>query len=199
MLANTVTIQLVRELRQATGASPVNCRRALVESDGDLERAKKWLQNQLITTGSQSRPPALASYQRAGVIETYLHNHRIGVIVELNCQTDFVARTEEFRRLSKNLAQHIVGLAPEYISVEDIPPDLIQTKLAQIGEVKLQNWYKEVVLLEQTFLHDKQITIRELLAQATATFGETISVQRFSRYELPNGSNLSQPSGCRAD
>ena len=187
----------VKELRERTGAGFMDCKRALEASDGDLDRAAKHLLEQGVAMAARKAERVTAQ----GVVESYIHaGGRIGAIVEVNCETDFVARTEEFQRLVKDLAVQVAGLAPLYVDVDQIPAADLEAKRAelladeslqrkpenirsQIVEGQLKKWYAQVVLYEQPF-RDEDRTVRDLIIDRIATIGEQIRVRRFTRYAL---------------
>jgi len=193
-----VTAQQVQELRRKTGAGIMDCKRALEESGGDLEKAALLLRKQ----GMARADARLSRATTEGVIASYIHaGGRIGVLVELNCETDFVARTEEFQALARNLAMHIAAEQPQYVRQEDVPAELIKREkevyralairegrpekvLDRIVEGRLKRFYSEVCLLDQPYVRDDQKTVGELIKEAIAHLGENIALRRFVRYQL---------------
>lgn len=194
-----INAELVRRLRETTGAGMMDCKRALQESEGDLERAVELLRQK----GLASAAKRAGRSAEQGRIESYIHfNHTVGVLVEVNCETDFVANTEEFGRLAKDIALHIASpAAPRYVSREDVPAELIERERAiyeaqaretgkpehvieRIVEGKLEAFFEETVLLDQPFAKDDSKTIRQLLDELSAKVGEKIAVRRFVRYRL---------------
>jgi len=192
-----ITAALVRELRERTGAGMMDCKRALTEADGDLEVATTILRERgMAAAGKKSGRDV-----REGLIGQYIHTGgRVGVLIEVNCETDFVARTEQFQELVRQLAVQVAGLSPRWVDVESIPADELAAKKAELAADKsvaskpaeiqakivdgqLQKWFKDVVLLEQPF-RDTDRTVRDLVTEAIATIGENIRVRRFSRYAL---------------
>jgi elongation factor Ts len=193
----TITADLVRDLRERTGAGMMDCKRALTEADGDLERAATILRERgmAAASGKASREA------REGLIGSYIHTGgRVGVLIEVNCETDFVARTDEFQKLVRDLAIQVAGLSPLYVDVERIPEADLERKRAELAEDpasaskpaeirerivegQLKKWYREVVLYEQPF-RDEERTVRELITERIATIGENIRVRRFTRYAL---------------
>jgi elongation factor Ts len=179
----------VKELRERTGAGFMDCKRALEETDGDVDRAVALLRERGVAAAEKKS----AREAREGVVGSYIHTGgRVGVLVEVNCETDFVARTDRFQKLVRDLAIQIAGLAPRYVSTEDMPADALEAKRAELvedprtrGDVdnQLKRWTKEVVLLEQPF-RDTNMTVRDLLTDAIATIGENIRIRRFVRYEV---------------
>ena len=192
-----ISAELVKELRERTGAGFMDCKRALVETDGDLDKAIATLRERgLAAAAKKSGRDA-----REGLVSSYIHTGgRVGVLIEVNCETDFVARTDEFQKLVRDLAVQVAGLAPLYVDVDRIPPaDLAarQAELladeatqkkpenirAQIVEGQLKKWYSQVCLYDQPF-RDEERTVRELITENIATIGENIRVRRFTRYAL---------------
>jgi elongation factor Ts len=187
----------VKELRDRTGAGFMDCKRALEETGGDLEAAVVVLKEkgQAAAAGKAGRDA------REGLVASYIHaGGRLGVLIEVNSETDFVARNEDFQKLVRDLSMQVVGLAPEYTTIESIPGDVLEAKRAElladeatmkkpeeirarIVEGQLTKWYKDVVLYEQTF-RDTDQTVGDLITDAIARIGEHIRVRRFVRYEL---------------
>ena len=195
MVDTAIDPKLVKELRDRTGAGFMDCKKALEETGGDLEAAVTYLkeQGQAAAAGKAGRDA------REGLVASYIHaGGRLGVLIEVNSETDFVARNDEFQKLVKDLAMQVAGLAPLYTTVESIPEDVLREKRAElladestqakeirekIVEGQLAKWYKEVVLYEQTF-RDTEQTVGELVTDAIARIGENIRVRRFTRFEL---------------
>jgi elongation factor Ts len=192
-----ITADSVKQLRERTGAGFMDCKRALEETDGDVERAVALLRERGIASAAKKS----GREAREGLIASYIHTGgRVGVLIEVNCETDFVARTDEFQRLVRDLAIQVAGLAPRYVDVDQIPADDLEAKRrelladesvqkkpepirAQIVDGQLKKWYRDVVLLEQPF-RDEDRSVRELITERIATIGENIRVRRFTRYEL---------------
>lgn len=192
-----ISAQAVKELRERTGAGFMDCKRALEETAGDLEKAIALLRER----GQAAAARRAGREARDGVIGSYIHTGgRIGVLIEVNCETDFVARTDQFGQLVRNLAMQVAGMRAEYVDVDGIPAEVLETKRAevladevvarkpehirgQIVEGQLKKWYKEVCLLEQPY-RDEERTVRDVVTEAIATIGENIRVRRFTRYEL---------------
>jgi len=187
----------VKKLRDLTGAGMMDCKRALEEADGDVERAVAILRERgLAAAAKRSGREA-----REGVVASYIHpGGRVGALVEVNCETDFVARTEQFQKLVRDLAVQVAGLAPRYVDVEAIPAADLEARRAelladpataqkpeplraQVIEGQLRKWYAEVCLLEQPF-RDTDDTVRDLVTATIATIGENIRVRRFARFAL---------------
>lgn len=187
-----ITTDLIKQLRERTGAGIVDCRNALQQAGGNLEQAVEILRARGLASAERKAGRAA----REGLIEAYIHTGgRIGAMVEVNCETDFVARTDEFRRLVRDLAMQVTAGAPHYVSREEIPPDVIERQRALLGgdaagdpapaaDAGLASWYQEVVLLEQAFIRDSSKTVRDLITEAVARIGENIQVRRFARFRI---------------
>ncbi|CAF0689490.1 translation elongation factor Ts [Candidatus Methylacidithermus pantelleriae] len=191
-----ISTELVRALREKTGAGIMDCKRALEACGGDLEEAQKWLFRQ----GAAVAERKAGRQAKEGVIASYVHvGDRIGVLVEVNCETDFVARTPQFRELVKDLTLQIAAAAPLYVSRNDVPPAEIRAQEQAIAQEhsgkppavverivagKLEKYYATVCLLEQPFVKDQNITVAELIASKIQELGENIVVRRFVRYQL---------------
>jgi elongation factor Ts len=192
-----ISASQVKELRERTGAGFMDCKRALEEADGDLDRATAVLRERGLAAAARK----VGREVREGLVSSYIHTGgRVGVLVEVNCETDFVARTAEFQRLVRDLAVQIAGLAPLYVDVDQIPAADLAAKRAelladpatqkkpeairaQIVDGQLQKWYSQVCLYDQPF-RDEERTVRELVNERIATIGENIRVRRFTRYAL---------------
>jgi elongation factor Ts len=193
----TITADAVKELRERTGAGFMDCKNALVEADGDIDRAIAILRERgLAAAAKKSSRDA-----REGLISSYIHTGgRVGVLIEVNCETDFVARTEEFQKLVRDLAVQVAGMTPLYIDADSIPADVVEAKKAelladeatqrkpeairpQIVEGQLKKWYSQVCLYDQPF-RDEERSVRDLVTEKIATIGENIRVRRFTRYAL---------------
>jgi elongation factor Ts len=193
-----ITAEMVKTLRQTTGAGVLDCKKALEATSGDFDKAVKHLRDK----GLDAAAKKAGRVANEGLIDAYIHaGSRQGALVELNCETDFVARTPEFRQLAHDLAMQIVASRPHYLAPEDIPPEVLEAKLGEyraqalaegkpeqivdrIVEGRLQKFLNENCLLKQPFIKDDGITVGELIKQAIATLGENIVVRRFARYEL---------------
>jgi elongation factor Ts len=192
-----ITASMVKELRERTGAGMMDCKRALEETNGDLEQAVANLRER----GLAAAQKKAGRDAREGLVSSYIHTGgRVGVLIEVNCETDFVARTDEFQRLVKDLAMQVAGLGAIYVDADHIPEDVVAAKKAalitdesvqakpenireKIVEGQLNKWYKEVCLLEQPF-RDEDRTVRELVTEKISTIGENIRVRRFTRFVL---------------
>jgi elongation factor Ts len=192
-----IKAETVKDLRERTGAGFMDCKRALEETGGDVDRAIAILRER----GLAAAQKKAGREAREGQVASYIHpGGRVGVLIEVNCETDFVARTDEFQKLVRDLAMQVAGLAPLYTTVESIPADVLEAKRAelladealqkkpehirgQIVDGQLKKWYTQVVLTEQPF-RDTDITVAQLLIDAIAKIGENIRVRRFARYQL---------------
>jgi elongation factor Ts len=195
-----VNANLVRELRDKTGAGVMDCKKALAESKGDLEQAARWLREKGIAQAAK-RAGRVAS---EGSVGAYIHaGGKLGVLLEINCESDFVAKTPEFQTLVKEIAMQIAAQNPRCIRREELAPEILQQErqiyaaqsagkpeqvIAKIVEGKLDKFYRDVVLEEQAWVRDPNRTIRDLLGEYTGKLGEKIEVRRFSRFQL--GENL---------
>lgn len=200
---------LVKELREKTGAGVMDCKRALAEANGDLEKAVVWLREKGIAQAAK-RAGRVAS---EGAVGSYIHaGGKLGVIVEVNCESDFVAKTPEFQALVKELAMHIAAANPRCVSREEIPPEVIEQErqiyasqavgkpeqvVAKIVDGKLEKFYREVCLLEQAWVRDPNRTIPDLLGEYVGKLGEKIEVRRFVRFQLGEAT-ASQDGGASA-
>jgi elongation factor Ts len=200
-----ITAQMVKELREATGAGPLDCKKALQETNGDMQKAVDYLREKGIAKAAKKL--GAGRTMNEGVIEVYQHfNRRMGVIVEVNCETDFVANTETFRNFAREIALHIISNNPRYVRREDIPQSVIdheravQTaraleegkpadKAAMIAEGRMNKFFEEVCLMEQGFYKDEKKTIEQLLKETVAEVGESIEIRRFARYQLGEGAD----------
>lgn len=193
-----ISAQQVQELRSKTGAGIMDCKRALEEAGGDVEKAVTVLRKQ----GIARADARLSRATTDGVVASYIHaGGKIGVLVEVNCETDFVARTGEFQELARNLAMHIAAEHPRFLRQEDVPDDVIEKEkevyralaikegrpekvLDRIVEGRLKKFYSEACLVDQPYVRDDQKTVGDLTKEAIAQLGENIVVRRFVRYQL---------------
>jgi elongation factor Ts len=197
-----ITAQLVKELREKTGAGMMDCKRALVENAGDITKAMEWLRQKGITSAEKKAGRVAAE----GMVTSYIHTgSRIGVLVEINCETDFVARREEFKELAQNVAMQIAACPNvEYVKVADIPesitqkekeiemgrddlggkPDNIKEKIVQ---GRIEKRLKDLSLVDQPYIRDQSITVEELVKQTASQIGENIQIRRFVRFVLGEG------------
>ena len=196
-----VTAALVKELRTKTGAGMMDCKKALAETGGDMEKAIDWLRQKGLSAAAKKAGRVATE----GLVASYIHgNGRIGVLVEVNCETDFVARNEAFQELVRDIAMHIAAAAPLVVRREELPPEVLERELDvyrgqlreqgkpekiwdKILEGKKEKFYSEVVLLEQPFVKDPDKKVQDLLNEAVAKIGENITVRRFARFVLGEG------------
>ena len=193
-----ITTQMIKELRDATKAGILDCRKALTEADGDFQKAVDYLREKGMATAAK-RADRDASQ---GTVELYSHGGgRVGVMVEVNCETDFVARSEQFRTLAHEIALQIAASAPRYLKAEDIPADVLEHEAdiararskeegkpeavtEKIVQGRLEKFKDEVVLSRQAYIRDESISIEKLILQNVAAIGENVIVRRFQRWEL---------------
>jgi elongation factor Ts len=189
---------MVKELREKTGAGMMDCKNALAEVDGDIEKAIEFLRKKGLATAQKRAGRAL----NEGIIQSYIHmTGKLGVMVEVNCETDFVAKNEDFKEFAKNIAMHIAASNPLGIAPEDVPNDIIEKEkeiyraqalemgkpenvVDKIVEGKLKKFYEDSCLLNQPYVRDNNISIADLLNDLIAKIGENISIKRFVRYQI---------------
>ena len=195
-----ITAQQVKDLRDATGAGPLDCKKALESTAGDFEKAVELLREKGLARAAKKLGSGRTMNE--GVIETYQHfNRRLGVMVEVNCETDFVANTDQFRAFAKDIALHVANLNPEYVKRENVPEAIIEAERQlqrrraieegkpeaiadKVVAGRMDKFFEEIVLLEQPFLKDDTKTIQQLLSEVVAELGESIEIRRFSRFAL---------------
>ena len=196
-----ITAGLVKELRERTGAGMMDCKKALTETSGDIEKAI----DELRTKGLAKAAKKAGRVASEGLVIAYIHGKgRIGVLVEVNCETDFVAKTDEFRQLAYDIAMQIAAANPDYVSRESVPEeDIVREKevlkaqalaegkpekvVEKMVEGRIDKYYKEHCLLDQVYIKDTDKTVQQLIHESVARMGENISVRRFSRYEVGEG------------
>ena len=197
-MATAISAKEVQDLRQRTGAGMMECKKALEETGGDVEKAVEYLRKKGIAK-AEKRAGRTAS---EGMIGSYIHhNHKVGVMVEVNCETDFVARTDDFKNLVKAIAEHIAASAPVAVDKDGVPADVIERErriaeeqvkasgkpaniVPKIVEGKIEAYYKDVTLLNQPWVREPKKTIGELIKETSGKVGENIQVRRFVRYQL---------------
>ena len=195
------TSQDIVHLRSMTGAGMMDCKKALSESNGDMDKAVQYLREKGISAAAKKAERIAAE----GAVGSYIHlGGKIGVIVEINCETDFVAKSDKFQQLVKDVAMHIAAAKPEYVTASEVPNEILEKekdilkaqalnegKPAQIIdkmiEGRVKKFYKDVVLLEQEFVKNPDQTISELISESILQIGEKISIRRFTRYEMGEG------------
>ncbi|HBX23785.1 MAG TPA: translation elongation factor Ts [Desulfotomaculum sp.] len=191
----------VKELRERTGAGMMDCKKALVETNGDVAKAGDYLREKGLAAAAKKAGRVTAE----GLVESYIHGGgKIGVLVEINCETDFVAKTDEFKALVRDIAMQIAAAKPEYVSREEVPEELITKEkeilavqaanegkpekiIQKMVEGRIEKFYKELCLLEQPFVKDPDKTVKQLIAEKISKIGENISMRRFVRFELGEG------------
>ena len=196
-----ISASMVKELREMTGAGMMDCKRALQEANGDMDKAVELLREKGLAAAAKKAGRIAAE----GIVDSYIHmGGKIGVLVEVNCETDFVAKTAEFKTLVRDIAMHIAASNPQYLSREDVPEDVIAKekeilkvqalnegkpeKIAErIVEGRIEKFYKEVCLLEQPFVKDPDKSIQDVVNEQIAKIGEKISIRRFIRYQMGEG------------
>ncbi len=193
-----ITAQMVKELREKTGAGMMACKKALIETNGDMDKAI----DKLREMGLASAKKKATREANEGKVTSYIHaGGKIGVLVEVNCETDFVANTDDFTNLCKDIAMQIAASEPLYVAKEDVPQDVIEKEkniqkeqlrqqgkpenmLDKIAEGKINKYFEEVCLLEQPFIKDSSVKIKNLIEAAIAKLGENIVVRRFARFKI---------------
>jgi len=196
-----ITAEMVKELRERTGAGMMDCKKALQEKDGDMEKAIEYLREKGLAAAAKKAGRIAAE----GTVEAYIHGQgRIGVLVEINCETDFVAKTPAFKELAKDIAMQIAASKPEYVAKEDVPQEIVEKEkeilkkqalnegkpesvVNRMVEGRIEKYYKEACLMEQPFIKDTDITVTQLITASVAKIGENIKIRRFSRFELGEG------------
>lgn len=207
----SVSMEQVRELRELTGAGIMDCKNALTENSGDLGKASEFLRKKGLAKAEKKSSRAT----KEGQVFSYIHGTgRIGVMVEINCETDFVARNEDFQGLCKDVAMHIAAAAPQFVSREDVPKsilaretDIFTTQAKESGKPeqviekivsgKIDKFFGDICLLEQSFVKDPDKTISDLLKESIAKMGENITIARFTRFEL--GEKKVDPSNTETE
>lgn len=195
-----VTAAMVKEIRQMTGAGMLDCKKALVETDGDLDAAVKFLREKGLAKAAKKAGRIAAE----GIVTSYIHSGRIGVLVEINSETDFVAKNEEFQEFGRDVAMHIAAANPLFVKREEVPTAFIDKEkevlrnqalnegkpekiVDKMVEGRVAKYYKEICLLEQPFVKNPDITIETLLQEKIAKIGENLSIRRFARFEVGEG------------
>lgn len=196
-----ITAALVKELRERTGAGMMDCKKALAATEGDMDKAIDFLREKGLAAAAKKAGRIAAE----GLVESYIHGGgRIGVLVEVNCETDFVAKTDAFKSLVKDIAMHIAAANPSYLRREEVPAAELEHEKMVLSEQarnegkpekiiekmvsgRIEKYYKEVCLLEQPFVKDPDKTISDLITESIAKIGENIAIRRFTRYQLGEG------------
>ncbi len=192
-----ITANAVKELREKTGAGMMDCKKALAETAGDFEKAVVWLREKGVAQVAKRSGRSA----NQGVIGSYVHSGKVGVLVEVNCETDFVAKTDDFQNLAKELAMQIAASVPKYVTREEVPaaeleqeraiylneakqsgkPEAVQAKIA---EGKIESYYKQVCLVDQPYIREPKKTVNQYITEVAAKLGENVVVRRFSRLQL---------------
>ncbi|MDD4237214.1 MAG: translation elongation factor Ts [Desulfotomaculaceae bacterium] len=197
----SVPANLVKELRERTGAGMMDCKKALAENGGDINKAADYLREKGLAAAAKKAGRIAAE----GLVEAYIHGGgRIGVLVEVNCETDFVAKTDEFQALVKDISMQIAAAKPEFVKREEVPSEALEHEktilraqalnegkpaniVEKMVEGRIEKYLKEVCLMEQPFIKDPDMSIKQLLTEKISKIGENISIRRFARYELGEG------------
>lgn len=209
----TITAQMVKDLREATGAGPLDCKKALEMHGGDIQKAIDWLREKGLAKAAKKL--GAGRRMNEGIVQTYVHHdRRLAVMVEVNCETDFVARNEQFQEFAHNVAIHIANLAPHYVRREDVPADKVAAErdiqkrrameegkkpenvIEKIVDGRMEKFFEEIVLLEQPFIKDDSVKISDLLSQAVAALGESIQISRFARFKIGEGADADGEDGA---
>ena len=203
---SVIAADSVRNLREKTGAGLMACKPALTESGGDFEKAVDILRQKGLATAAKKAGRTASQ----GLIGSYIHMDKIGVLVEINCETDFVARTDDYKELVKDVAMHVAAASPQYLTREDVPQDVLEREkeiyrgqvtgkpaqvVEKIVEGKLEKFYTDTCLLDQLFVKDPDKKIKDILTEKVAKLGENIVIRRFVRFQL--GENQpAEPKSC---
>ncbi len=195
-----ITAQMVKDLREMTGAGPLDCKKALEQNGGDIQKAVDFLREKGLAKAAKKL--SAGRTMNEGLVMTYAHhNNRLAVIVEVNCETDFVAKTERFQAFAHDVALQIANLAPQYVTREEVPEAVVQAERAiqrrrvldegkpeamadKIVDGRMSKFYEEIVLMEQPFIKDDSMTIAQYLSAVVADVGESIQIRRFARFAL---------------
>ncbi len=196
----SISASMVKELRERTGAGMLDCKKALEKNDGNIEKAIEYLREKGLSKAAKKAGRITAE----GVVEAYIHGGRIGVLVEVNTETDFVSKNDEFKEFVKDVAMQIAAHNPQYVSRDEIPQDVLNKEreilkqqalnegkpeniAEKMVEGRIEKYFKDVCLLEQEFIKDPDTTIKQLLTEKIAKIGENIIIRRFSRFEVGEG------------
>ncbi|WP_347490844.1 translation elongation factor Ts [Desulfoscipio sp. XC116] len=196
-----ITAAMVKELREKSGAGMMDCKKALVATDGNMEKAIDYLREKGLASAAKKSGRITAE----GLVDSYIHaGGKIGVLLEVNCETDFVAKTDEFKELVRDIAMQIAAARPQYVTKEEVPENIVAKEkeilaaqaanegkpakiIEKMVEGRIEKFYKDICLLEQPFIKDTDKTVKQLVTEKIAKIGENISVRRFVRYELGEG------------
>jgi len=196
-----ITASMVKELRERTGAGMMDCKKALQDANGDIEKAIELLRERGLAAAAKKTGRIAAE----GIVDSYIHfGGKIGVLVEVNCETDFVAKTDDFKSFVRDIAMHIAAANPQYLSRDDVPQEVVEKEreilrtqtlnegkpekiVDKIVDGRINKFYKEVCLLEQPYVRDPDKTVQDVVMETIAKFGENINIRRFTRYEMGEG------------
>ncbi|MGI6035819.1 MAG: translation elongation factor Ts [Limnochordia bacterium] len=196
-----ITASMVKELRERTGSGMMDCKRALIETEGNIESAIDYLREQGLSAAAKKAGRIAAE----GIVDSYIHmGGRIGVLIEVNCETDFVAKTEQFRSFVRDMAMQVAASRPEYVVRDEVPEDIISRErevyraaalhegkperiVDKIVDGRLEKFFKDICLLEQPFIKDPDRSVEQVLKETIAQLGENIAIRRFTRYEMGEG------------
>ena len=196
-----ITASMVKELRERTGAGMMDCKTALQDANGDIDKAIELLRERGVDAAAQKTGRIAAE----GIVDSYIHfGGNIGVLVEVNCETDFVAKTDDFKSFVRDIAMHIAAANPQYLSRDDVPQEVVEKEreilriqtlnegkpekiVDKIVDGRINKFYKEVCLLEQPYVRDPDKTVQDVVMETIAKFGENINIRRFTRYEMGEG------------
>ncbi|OFZ73409.1 MAG: translation elongation factor Ts [Bdellovibrionales bacterium RIFOXYD1_FULL_44_7] len=205
-----ITANQVKELRERTGAGMMDCKKALSESSGDFEKAIEYLRKRGIASAAKKAGRAT----KEGLVASYIHGEgRVGVLVEINCETDFVARTEQFKQFVKDVSMHIAAANPLWVSSDEVPSNVLAKEkeiaiaqmqgtgkpaavLEKIAEGKVKKFYEESCLLNQPFIKDPNKSVEQLLKETIGSLGENMAIRRFARFVLGESTKDGQTEGC---
>lgn len=201
-----ISASMVKDLREKTGAGMLDCKKALTETAGDFEKAVDYLRKKGIASAAKKSGRAT----KEGSVTSYIHGEgKVGVLCEINCETDFVARTEQFKQFTKDVCMHIAAVNPQWVRPDEVPAATVAKEkeiavaqlaasgkpaamLEKIAEGKLNKFYEENCLLHQAYVKDPNKTIQQLLQETIAVLGENISIRRFARFQLGDGINVTE-------
>lgn len=195
-----ITAQMIKELREITSAGMMDCKKALTETDGDLEKAIDFLREKGLASAAKKSSRIAAE----GLVESYIHGGRIGVLIEVNSETDFVSKNEEFKAFVKDMAMQVAAANPKYVTREEVPAEQVDHErtvlkeqalnegkpekiIEKMVEGRLEKFYEEIVLLDQKFIKDGDLKVQDVLTNLIAKIGENIKIRRFVRYEVGEG------------
>lgn len=195
-----ITAQMIKELREITSAGMMDCKKALAETDGDLEKAIDFLREKGLASAAKKSSRIAAE----GLVDSYIHGGRIGVLIEVNSETDFVSKNEEFKAFVRDMAMQVAAANPKYVTREEVPAEQVEHEktvlreqalnegkpekiVEKMVEGRLEKFYEEIVLLDQKFIKDGDLKVQDVLTNLIAKIGENIKIRRFVRYEVGEG------------